>query len=221
MKISSIYCSPSASRSQSKAFFEKILSQTGPHLVAGDFNCKHAEWNNVSNDRKGIDLLSVLDDTNYTIFKPDEPTLYPYNGNPSIVDFVVAKSFSHVSKIEVLNDLSSDHLPLMFSISGSTNFLDPDVPLNLSKVNWKKFCRLVECQSLSICTGQLNSRNLIDSAVSSISTLITSALNCSAPKKRNSSFVIAIHILSVLSLKVEIIFVIYINALWIQHLSHL
>ena len=184
MKISSIYCSPSASRSQSKAFFEKILSQTGPHLVAGDFNCKHAEWNNVSNDRKGIDLLSVLDDTNYTIFKPDEPTLYPYNGNPSIVDFVVAKSFSHVSKIEVLNDLSSDHLPLMFSISGSTNFLDPDVPLNLSKVNWKKFCRLVECQSLSICTGQLNSRNLIDSAVSSISTLITSALNCSAPKKK-------------------------------------
>jgi len=122
--------------------------------------------NNVSNDRKGIDLLNILDETNYRIIKPDEPTLFPYRGSPSTVDFVVVKSFNHVSKIDVLNDLSSDHLPLLFSIEGSSSFLDFEDPINLSKVNWKKFSSLVISQCHSIDSSQLNSHNLINSAVS-------------------------------------------------------
>lgn len=120
VKLSSIYCSPSASRTQAKAFFSKVLSQNGPHVIGGDFNCKHLAWNNRTCDRKGSDLFNLLNDGNYTISKPDEPTLYPYNGDPSIVDFVVAKSFTSLSSIQVINDLSSDHLPFFFSISGAT-----------------------------------------------------------------------------------------------------
>jgi hypothetical protein len=184
LKISSIYCSPSATRSQSKDFFQQVLSQTGPNIVAGDFNCKHVEWNNSLNDRKGIDLLNTLDDKNYRIFKPNEPTLYPYNGSPSTVDFVVAKSFNSISNIEVLNDLSSDHLPLLFSISGSISSTVTDYPVNLSKVNWKKFCRLVVNQCHSFNDNQFDSINAIDSSIRLITSSISSALNCSAPKKK-------------------------------------
>ena len=183
VKLSSIYCSPSATRAKSKAFFQRVLSQTGPHVVAGDFNCKHSEWNNSTSDRKGSDLLSSLNDLNYTVLKPDEPTLYPYNGNPSIVDFVVCKSFTSLSRIKVLNELSSDHLPLLFTLHGATSRQEAD-NLNLSKVNWPKFRQLVESNCHSLHSALLTSHSLIDSTVDSISSIISSALNCSAPRKK-------------------------------------
>lgn len=132
VKVTSIYCSPSASRSQSHVFFQKILSPTGPHIVAGDFNCKHIEWNNISFDRKGSDLLHLFNSLNYSISKPDEPTLYPYVGDPSTVDFVVAKNFAAISPLEVLNELN-----------GAT-FQQESDRLDLSKVNWPKCLKLVE-----------------------------------------------------------------------------
>ena len=184
VKLSSIYCSPSASRAQSKAFFHKVLSQSGPHVTAGDFNCKHLAWNNCSCDRKGSDLFNLLNSFNYTISKPDEPTLYPYNGDPSIVDFAVAKSFSSLSAIQVLNDLSSDHLPLFFYICGASCQQELN-HLNLSKVNWPKFRKLVEANSHPLISVQMPSIDVIDDIVSSISSIISSALDSSAPKKKS------------------------------------
>jgi hypothetical protein len=183
VKVTSIYCSPSASRAQSFNFFQKVLSQSGPHIVAGDFNCKHFEWNNRSCDRKGSDLLNLLNNSNYRISKPDEPTLYPYNGEPSIVDFVVSKTSPSFSSVKVLNDLSSDHLPLLFSIYGSIS-QQVSVDLNLKKVNWSKFIKLVESNSHSLMSSQLLSKEDIDDVLSSISSVISLALEKSAPKKK-------------------------------------
>lgn len=183
VRISSIYCSPSASRSQSLAFFRKVLGQTGPHIVAGDYNCKHLAWNNRSNDRKGSDLLKILNDSNYRIFKPDEPTLYPYNGEPSVVDFVVTKTFASLSSVSVLNDLSSDHLPLFFTIQDGSSHQHL-LPLDLSKVNWRKFVKLVEANCHPLINAHLSSHEEVDNLVSSISSLISSALESSTPKKK-------------------------------------
>lgn len=183
VKLSSIYCSPSATRIQSKAFFQKVLSQTGSHIIAGDFNCKHNEWNNPVNDRKGSDLLNLLNDSNFRIFKPDQPTLYPYKGDPSIVDFMVAKSFNSLSQVTVLNELSSDHLPLLFAITGSTPRHISD-SVNLSKVNWPKFIKLVDSDCQQLLSTNLISEDSVDSMVNSISTSILNALKCTTPRKK-------------------------------------
>ena len=183
VKFSTIYCSPSATRIQSQAFFRKVLSQTGTHVVAGDFNAKHTEWNNLMNDRKGTDLLHLLNDLNYRIFKPNEPTLYPYNGVPSTVDFVVAKNFNAISQIKVLNELSSDHLPLLFSVFGPSLRNDVD-SVNLSKVDWPKFIRLVNADCHTLLSADVSSQNSIDCLVDSITSSILNALSSSAPKKK-------------------------------------
>jgi hypothetical protein len=183
VKISSIYCSPSATRSQSKLFFNHVLNQPGPLVVSGDFNAKHIDWNNTSNDRKGSDLAKILNHLNFKIFKPNEPTLYPYNGDPSCVDFVVAKSYDSVSSIEVLNDLSSDHLPLLFNINLQSVQSFSHSQLNLSKVNWTKFRHLINMECNSIVTD-FSSPESISASVDNISTMISNALSCSAPKKK-------------------------------------
>lgn len=183
VRISSIYCSPSASRSQSKTFFDQVLSQPGPHIVAGDFNCKHIQWNNSSCDRKGSDLLDNLNHMLYTIFPPEEPTLYPYNGEPSCVDFVVSKNLNSIGRVEVLNDLSSDHLPLLFHVDESIS-RDSSQPLNLAKANWRKFRRLVDIDCLDFDFSSLGSSNSIDEAVQSFSSTICKNLTSVAPKMK-------------------------------------
>ena len=158
LKISSIYCSPSASRSQAKSFFEKVFSQPGPHVVGGDFNAKHIAWNNVSNDHKGVDLFDLFSHWNFKILPPSEPTLYPPTGCPSCVDFVVIKGCHFVDSIEVVNDLSSDHLPILFQLSGACS--NSSVSLNLKKTNWIKFCKIVDRRCIDL------ERELILSTVS-------------------------------------------------------
>jgi Reverse transcriptase (RNA-dependent DNA polymerase)/Endonuclease-reverse transcriptase len=184
LKISSIYCSPSATRTQSKAFFDKMLCQTGPCLIAGDFNCKHMQWNNYANDRKGTDLYNILEHRNFSILKPDEPTLYPYIGEPSCVDFVVVKNFSPVSRIEVLNNLSSDHLPISFSINGFSSASDSHYPLNLLKINWMKFRRLIEDKLNSLSSSNLSSPAIVDAKLDTVTTVISATLSSLAPKKK-------------------------------------
>jgi len=181
IRISSIYCSPAASRLQSRSFFEKVLNQPGPHIVAGDFNAKHTAWNNPNNDNKGSDVYSILNHMNYSIHSPNEPTLYPSNGSPSCVDFVVSKSCNLVCNLSVINDLSSDHLPIFFALDGVC--VKSSLPINLQKANWKKFRKLADQQSNSIDVENLTSVEAIDSCIVQLSHVITDSLKCSAPRK--------------------------------------
>jgi hypothetical protein len=183
LKVSSIYCSPAASRLQSNSFFTKVLSKAGPHLVAGDFNCKNTAWNNLRNDRKGIDLFNLLSHLNFDIHAPDEPTLYPYNGEPSCVDFVVSKNFHFLDQIKVLNDLSSDHVPLLFSIHRDVSHIVSQLPFNFPKANWKKFRRQVDASCSCFGSSNILSRPDIDSAIDSLNSIINDALISSVPKK--------------------------------------
>lgn len=67
--IATIYCSPSASRIQSQAFFIKALSLPGRLVIAGDFNAKHKSWNNITSNRRGIEFNKGLDLYNLCILK--------------------------------------------------------------------------------------------------------------------------------------------------------
>lgn len=179
IKITSIYCSPAATRAQSKLFYSKILSYPGPHIVAGDYNCKHFAWNNSSVDSKGQDLFDLLEKSNYSIVAPSEPTLYPYIGEPSCVDFVVTKSCNLIENVDVINDLSSDHLPIFFTMD--VHFAKPFIP-NLLKTNWKKFQGLVDsyCKSTTLI---LDSPTNIDLSIENLTTALSDSLINSSPAK--------------------------------------
>lgn len=178
VKLCSLYCSPSATRAQAKDFFGKVLSQPGQLIIAGDFNCKHNAWNNLNNDRKGQDLYDLLTHFNFSIIPPNEPTLYPYIGDPSCVDFVVCKGGNFIDDLEVINDLSSDHLPLKFSVR---NVLINNLPPNHKRANWKKFKALMAWRSEDLASRSLSSPKDIDDTVEAISTTILNSLNDSSP----------------------------------------
>ena len=185
-RIHSLYISPSATRSQAKAFFTSILSTNEPAIFAGDFNAKHNDWNNVTNCRKGCDLSSLCAARRLAIHVPNSPTNYPHRGKPSTIDFVVSNRVEGISDPRTLNTLSSDHLPISFSVPSNTRIPNISLSFNYRQANWKKFRSLVDANIQSTITHNplLASQLQIDTCVGLLTSIINTAANDSIPKKK-------------------------------------
>lgn len=190
--LSSIYCSPSShlNRSQALDFFRKVLSISGPSIIAGDFNAKHPAWNNITTCRRGTDLFNICTEKNYSIHPPSDITLYPHNGGkPSIVDFAISKMIHGVSNLTTINDLSSDHLPISFEISGDSIVPDSKIP-NFKKANWNKFRSEIvsKIHQVNSRFPVLDTKEKLDDCVNALTEGINSAAESSIPKKNPYKF---------------------------------
>ena len=182
--VGSVYCSPALTRANAKKFFNKILSVSGSSILAGDFNAKHTLWNNTSNSHKGIDLLNLCDDKNFIIHSPNDFTCTPPVGPPSTLDLVLSKGVPGISALNVVNDLSSDHLPIIFEIHSDFNSINIKTR-NYSKTNWKKFRSLLTADAAILEKNfpTLSSAQVIDSCVKKIVESINKSIDNSVPKK--------------------------------------
>jgi Reverse transcriptase (RNA-dependent DNA polymerase)/Endonuclease-reverse transcriptase len=187
--LASVYCSPSANRSQAHKFFQKILSVPGPLVIAGDFNCKHHLWNNPSFCRKGSDLAKLCTEKRFRIHSPDEPTCFPPVGNPSTIDFVLSRAINGISDPRTINDLSSDHLPISFEVKVNSLPLLTKIA-NYRKANWKKFRSSVDSSvdRLRAKFPSLNSGEQIDECVSDLTKAISTAMDDAIPLKNPYRF---------------------------------
>lgn len=187
--IGSIYNSSSLSITQSRGDLTKLLSRSGPTILAGDFNSKHTSWNNARNCRKGQDLYKLCNHNLHQVHFPDDITLIPAKGDPSIVDLVITKGVYLISKPEVINDLSSDHLPVKFEIPIYINIPEAIKIKSYKNVNWKKVKDSIEND---LTTDQvetlLESEEQIDSQISRLKNAIDKASTAHVPLKKPFSF---------------------------------
>ena len=84
----SAYLPPTITIAQ--ADLDAVFSSHCPVVLAGDFNCKHIAWNNVTVNSNGDSLLAYCLNTAISINYPDQPTHYPYNSHPSVLDIAVS-----------------------------------------------------------------------------------------------------------------------------------
>jgi hypothetical protein len=96
------------------ADLEAIFTQNDSVLLVGDLNSKHVTWNNTSVNRNGGILLSYCIN-NIFINYPDQPTHFPHNSNPSVLDIALSKRCP-ISKPLAVPALSSDHNSIVFKI---------------------------------------------------------------------------------------------------------
>lgn len=123
---------------------------------------------------------------NYFISFPDSPTYYPKGrGRPSTLDLVLSHNLVDMSKPVVLNDLSSDHLPVIFDIRCSiVPSLVSNTTFCYTRANWPAFqSALNRCIDLTnpIITT-LNDGPAIERAISFFSESIIAAKNAAVPK---------------------------------------
>jgi endonuclease/exonuclease/phosphatase family metal-dependent hydrolase len=189
--VTALYCSPSATRTQAKTFFSKVLSFAGPLIIGGDFNAKHCSWNNhkirgkykSEAHYKGDDLSDMIIAKNFSVHAPDGATLIPNIGEPSVVDFVLSKSIPGISLPRTINALSSDHLPVVFCIPvNDADCIDLKI-FNFKKANWKNFRSSLLILANEISQKQIHTTKEVDDCIAKIVSETQVAMDKAIPKK--------------------------------------
>ncbi|UYV71775.1 hypothetical protein LAZ67_9000338 [Cordylochernes scorpioides] len=134
LQITAIYKKPDA------PLLEEDLNQLIKHnhsiIVAGDWNFKHPLWGSRTSNNSGIVLHNFSERESLDIVAPSSPTHYSPLGNPDFLDFAVLKNIPWTPKARTTDDLSSDHLPVIFEL----NCPKDEFTTQLSRVtNWVHF----------------------------------------------------------------------------------
>jgi len=162
-----------------------LTSQSGSFLVGGDLNAKHRSWNASSENTAGRILFSQMSNSPFIIIHPNEPTHYPVpiNSHPSTLDIILTNSLHDVSQPTVINDLSSDHRPVIFDVDNSVHL--NSVPrrrvFNYRKADWKGFKANIS-ESLNNIPSTFPSSKTIDESLNSFSKLVQDSSNKFIPK---------------------------------------
>lgn len=83
-------------------------------ILAGDLNAKHQAWGCNATNKNGKKLNKLIEREGLFIKLPDQPTYLSLNFNhrPEYLDYVIT-NFHFNCNLYTINDLSSDHLPVL------------------------------------------------------------------------------------------------------------
>jgi len=115
-----------------------ILPLTDSVILVGDRNSKHAAWHNKSGNRNGRILLSYCVNKDITLSYPDQPTHFPHNSTPSVLDITLSKRCP-TPKPQAVPTLSSDHNPIVFKILFHPLITKPVTLYDYKHANWSLF----------------------------------------------------------------------------------
>ena len=137
-----IRSSPTDGRTDS--FSPSILPSSRNLFILGDFNCHHPLWDSRgTSDPRGEEVFDWVISDLLPLNDPDTPTLlHRSSGSRSSPDISFAPSTLAFScSWEVLQDLGSDHLPILLSIPLSPIFHPNERPpsFNFQKARWDDF----------------------------------------------------------------------------------
>ena len=106
----------------------------------GDLNAKHSLWRNRKNNRNGHLLREYAAENDIQILHTATPTHYPVSGmTPSYLDLALNKNILDLPGLIVLDELSSDHMPLL--LNWETDLRKEDIPVSwtYNNANWRLF----------------------------------------------------------------------------------
>ena len=177
-----IRSSPTDGRTDS--FSPSILSSSRNLFTLGDFNCHHPLWDSrgTSDPREEEVFDWVISSDLLPLNDPDTPTLlHRSSGSRSSPDISFGPSTLAFScSWEVLQDLGSDHLPILLSIPLSPVFHPNERPpsFNFQKARWDDFASYFD----SHCpTAEEYSSLSLSSAAALFTSLAMNAAKSSIP----------------------------------------
>ena len=141
MTVSAAYCPPR--HAPSSATYAAFFQSLGPRFLAGgDWNAKHTTWGARLITPKGRTLLSAIHGCHCTYYSTGEPTYWPTDHHklPDLLEFFVARAVAdNYIRVESVDELSSDHSPIVATIG--THALPRAVPrtLTTTHTDWDAF----------------------------------------------------------------------------------
>lgn len=168
---------------------DKLLNLRPIVVLGGDLNARHNYWNNFRGNANGKTLFTHMQTHNYTIMAPDKPTFYSNRAKyPSTLDIVLEKNVKTISPLRTLDELSSDHLPVSFSIGGTTS-RSPRKQRNYKDADWEGFKNEIN-ERIYLSTSTLRSKEEIDEAASTLTEIIQYAQDKYIPLKEVHTYTV-------------------------------
>ncbi|GJQ79454.1 hypothetical protein Trydic_g5040 [Trypoxylus dichotomus] len=156
-----------------EADIDAVLNFHHPTILAGD--SKHPQWNSKTLTRKEKQLKKNSDERNLTVDAPTEDThIHAPTGLTNVLDLVILKNVTTPYYLETINDLSSDHLPVIMTVSIENS----NIQQTIRTTNWQKFEKNLKLRPTSISTD-----NDIDTVVKQFKEDITLALDSATTAK--------------------------------------
>lgn len=169
---------------QNKINLEEInnfLSLNKRILIAGDSNAKHQQWHCRTSKKNGRLLNKYINSNPISIAHPDGYTLYPVNSDqPSIVDIAIIKNITSTIITESLDELDSDHKPVIFKIKNTNVDNNTQEKLNYKKADWDKYRQYLNDNI--VLNPHLHTTTEIDKSVETLTQTIQDAIHNSIPK---------------------------------------
>jgi endonuclease/exonuclease/phosphatase family metal-dependent hydrolase len=127
LAISAVYLPPK--HKVCAAQLEDFFLILGPRFIAsGDYNAKHNDWRSRLITPRGRELFKTLERNNLAHLSTGHPTYWPSDTRktPDLVDFCVTKDIPpDFAVAHSCLDLSSDHSPILVSLSSTPIHPDP------------------------------------------------------------------------------------------------
>ena len=170
--ISSVYCPPNENITSDD--FTRFFKTLGNKFIAGgDYNAKHGEWGSRLTSPRGRSLCRAIQRDNLKTISTFQPTYWPTDltKRPDLLDFCISKNvdLNRLSS-KALLDLSSDHSPIIITLSNEILKVNKPPALTSRKTNWNYFREDLDrklCHSIS-----LKSKEEIEAAVEFLTTAI-------------------------------------------------
>ena len=187
MSFLNVYAPPirsSPTDGRTDSFSPSILSSSRNLFILGDFNCHHPLWDSRgTSDPRGEEVFDwVISSDLLPSNDFDTPTLlHRSSGSRSSPDISFApSSLAFSCSCEVLQDLGSDHLPILLSIPLSPIFRPNERPpsFNFQKARWDGFASYFDSHCLS---AEEYSSLSLSSAVALFTSLTLNAAKSSIP----------------------------------------
>ncbi|GFU02377.1 putative RNA-directed DNA polymerase from transposon X-element [Trichonephila clavipes] len=156
---------------------DAILSCSHKALLFGDFNAKHPCWNPGRPNNSGNTLYNWASTHALEIIAPTAPTHFSPRGASTIIDIAFSNNIT-LHDVNSVNALSSDHNPVIIDLSLNNSL--PKILQTIKTTNWIKFQDIV---FNTLPGNPLIDPDSIDTAVSNLTGIITSAISASTVTK--------------------------------------
>lgn len=182
LTVASVYCPPrhNIKREHFKDFFLTL----GPKFISGgDYNSKNTLWGSRLSTTKGRELAHLLQEQNYSFLSTSTPTYWPTDSNkvPDLLDFFITNGIS-ADYMDVVPsyDLSSDHSPIILTVSRFNIHNRTKSKLHNKNTDWKQYRNNVH--DALVLNTSLKNPNEIDDAISTLTTILTRAAQQATPQ---------------------------------------
>lgn len=162
--------------------FEILYNLHDQIIIGGDINARHPAWGDTNINKTGKALINnvITNKFKFNIHHSDEPTYYsPITMRGSNFDLFFTRKIK-IKKPHTINELSSDHLPLVTRISSMTVYNNNTCkPLDYSKTDWNAYkSELNRNWSIS---KEFSSKNEVDETITKLNHAMQAALQQATP----------------------------------------